>query len=174
MSTNDAFEHFLLGLEPHLSSTEERYLSLRARLVKFFEWRRCEDPEGLSDETIGRLVKNILAGDRIEKPSSYVYGVALNVYREQVRRETKIRQAQVESQQSSSNEHDLFLECAKHCFEKLPDDLRALLERYYTDADGRHELAESMEITFASLRTKIHRIRVDVKDCFRRCIMGYR
>jgi len=54
----DAFDRFLIRCEPEMSSTQERYVRLRNKLIKFFVWKGCEDPESLADETIGRLISN--------------------------------------------------------------------------------------------------------------------
>lgn len=170
---HDPFELFLQRLEPRLSSSIDRYLRLRAKLIKFFEWKRCGDTEGLADEAIGRLVRQILAGEQIAKPSAYVYAIALNVYKEEVRRVARLshlRDVQG-GQELPGNYVDPFTVCARHCLEKLASDKRVLLEQYYSESESREEIARRLGTSLAGLRTKIHRIRIEVKECYDRCIM---
>jgi RNA polymerase sigma factor (sigma-70 family) len=172
MNTNaDAFELFLSRLEPELPSSSERYLRLRNKLIKFFQWKHCKDPEGLADETIGRTVKNLYAGDQIDKPSSYVYAVATNIFREYVRREARLSEIH-DSSEPGFEESDAFGDCARHCFDKLSDDKKALLEQYYSDEEGRGEMAGRLGVSLAGLRTRIHRIRAEARECYQKCIKG--
>ena len=177
MTTNgDPFEQFLSRLAPEEASSSERYSSLRARLVKYFQWKRCEDPEGLSDETIGRLVKKLYAGERIERPSSYAYGIAQNVFREHLRwvaRLAQVRDLQEVAIEGLENASlDEFEDCARPCLEKLSDDRRRVLERYYSEEVSREELALQMGLSVPALRTKIHRLKADLKECYEKCMKG--
>ena len=177
MRTNgDPFEQFLSRLAPDVPSSSERYLWLRARLIKFFAWKRCEDPEGLSDETIGRLITNLYAGEEIEKPSSYAYGTAHNVFRENARSIARHDQIQdsweVALERPGAQKHDAFEECARLCLEKLSDDKKRVLEQYYSDEGNREELARRMGLSVAALRTKIHRLKPDLRDCYEKCMKG--
>src|SRR5689334_4734060 len=74
-------------LEPDVETLEQRFQRCRFKLLKFFAWRQCEDPDLLADETIARLVKNVEAGQEISanNPYSYVYAIATNVFREFLR-----------------------------------------------------------------------------------------
>lgn len=167
----DTFEGFLLRLEPDIESSTERYLRLRAKLIKFFEWRRGQDSESLADETISRLVENLYAGEHIDQPSAYVYAIARNVYREFVRKAARF--ADVSSDlEFSIDESDLFVECARRCFEKLSHDKRGLLEQYYSDWQDREEMAKRSELSLAALRTKIHRLKAELRECYKNCIRG--
>jgi DNA-directed RNA polymerase specialized sigma24 family protein len=178
MTTNDdPFEGFLKRLEPQIASSAERYLRLRNKLIKFFNWRRCRDAEELADESIGRLLTRIYAGDRIDKPPSFIYGVALNVFKEDSRKAARLDQ--IEDDQviaagdfNSGSDGDPFVECARLCYEKLPDDKRRLLEQYYSDEGSRADLALRMGLTLAALRTRVHRLKADLKECYQRCVGG--
>lgn len=63
-------------------------------------------------------------------------------------------------------------ECARLCFQKLPDDKRLLLEQYYSGEGGHVALAEQMGLSIAGLRTKIHRVKAELKQCYRKCMRG--
>src|SRR4029079_14400249 len=86
-----AFEALLLRLEPSYPDQEKRYKQLRLKMVKFFAWKRCEDPDSLADEKIGRAVKNLSAGEdiRAENAYSYIYAIAQHVFMEYIREKKK-------------------------------------------------------------------------------------
>ena len=179
MTTNhDAFEQFLILCEPDVSSSAERHRRLRAKLIRFFASRRCEDAEGLADETIGRLVSILYAGEHIENPPAYALGIARNVYREHVRKTARLSQIDedcetaIEEQQGAAELDSFDDECARLCFQKLPNDKRQLLEQYYSGDGSREELAEQTGVSLAGLRTKIHRLKAELKKCYRECMQG--
>jgi DNA-directed RNA polymerase specialized sigma24 family protein len=171
MTNDDAFEEFLIRLEPDLSSPSQRYARLRNRLIKFFEWRKCRDREGLTDETIKRLLDHINARDEIDRPSSYVYAIATNVYREYVRRAVKVVDLANDLSLPLNDSND-FVECARLCIKKLTDDKRLLVEQYYSDEGNRAELARQENLSLGTLRLKIHRIKKELKECYSKCMQG--
>jgi DNA-directed RNA polymerase specialized sigma24 family protein len=172
MTTNDdAFEEFLIRLEPNIPSSSQRYARLRNRLIKFFEWRHCRDREGLTDETIERLLKHINARDEIGKPWSYVYAVATNVYREYSRKAARLVDIKNDLE-SLADDSDDFIECARICLEKLSNDKRRLVEQYYLDEGSRVELARQEGVSLAALRLKIHRMKTELKECYSKCMRG--
>src|ERR1043165_9784733 len=81
------FDNLFRLLEPDAGSVEQGFRQCRLKLVKFFAWRHCEDPDNLADETISRLLRNVHNGQEIlaDNPYSYVYGIASNVFREYLR-----------------------------------------------------------------------------------------
>lgn len=177
MTTDDAFEQFLILCEPEMSSSAERHRRLRAKLIRFFAARHCEDAEGLADETLGRVIGILYAGERIENPPGYALGIARNVCREHFRKSARLSQIDedcetaVEEEQAAA-EDSFDDECASLCFQKLPDDKRVLLEQYYSDDVNREDLAQQMGLTLAGLRTKIHRLKMELKNCYRECTRG--
>lgn len=171
MTTDDAFDEFLIRLEPDIPSTSLRYLRARQKLIRFFEWRSCRDAEGLTDETVERLLKDLSAGKEISRPWSYVYGIATNVHREYLRRMGRFVGLKNDFE-SVVDEADDFVECATICLERLPDDKRRLVEQYYSDEGSRIELAKRMGLSLARLRLKIHRIKNELKECYHKCIQG--
>lgn len=177
MTTNDdAFEQFLMLCDPDMSSAAERHRRLRAKLIRFFASRHCDDPEGLADETIGRLVTIFYAGEHIENPTGYALGIARNVYREHVRKTARLSQIDEDHEtaieQQAPEEDSFDVECAGLCFHKLPDDKRLLLEQYYSDEGSREELAGQTGVSIAGLRTKIHRLKAELRECYRECMHG--
>src|ERR1051326_6691653 len=90
-SGQTVFDKLFQLLEPDAKSVECVFRQCRLKLVKFFAWRRCEDPDNLADETISRLLKNVQGGQEIlaENPYSYVYAIANNVFKEYLRAKRK-------------------------------------------------------------------------------------
>lgn len=159
-------------LEPGSQSTEKGFWQCRLKLIKFFGWRYCEDPDNLADETISRLLKNVRAGQAIsaDNPYSYVYGIAMNVFKEYLRAKKKhalltdIDEARETAVQPATDD------CKKQCFEQLPLEKRELLARYYMeDDDGRDEIAREQELTLNALRLQIHRIKQGLRRCREDC-----
>jgi len=175
--SDDLFEQFLIRCEPGLSSSAERHSRLRAKLIKFFVWRYCEDPEGLADETVGRLVAIVYAGEIIEQAWGYALGTARNVYREYIRQQVRLTQIDEDSEpaiesQQSTTDPDPFVECAGLCSQKLRDDKRLLIEQYYSEGGDREELAGQEGVSLAGLRTKIHRLKAELRKCYHECMRG--
>jgi DNA-directed RNA polymerase specialized sigma24 family protein len=170
-SDNDLFDEFLALLEPDFIDTGQRYKHLRLKLAKFFSWRHCDDPYMLSDETITRLVKSINRGQsiRAEKPYSYVYGIAMNVFREYVRESRKYTQMPEEIIEAEP----LLLpanDCRMECLQALPDDKIQLLNRYYLMETDLEKFARSRGLTIAALRLQIHRIKKELRACYDDCM----
>src|ERR1044071_5351979 len=127
-----AFEALLLRLEPDRPDSEKRYKQLRLRMVKFFAWKRCEDPDGLADETISRAVKNLSEGEviRADNPYSYIYAIAKYVFMEYLREKRKreiIVSDLPDHLQSYPGESQ---DCRKQCLQRLSEDKLSLLQTY--------------------------------------------
>jgi DNA-directed RNA polymerase specialized sigma24 family protein len=65
-------------------------------------------------------------------------------------------------------------DCFDACLDSLPADSRDLILRYYVDErrakiDGRVELAKTLGITSAALRSRAQRIRDRLEKCVGRC-----
>lgn len=157
-------------LEPNARSVEAGFQQCRLKLVKFFAWRRCQDPENLADETISRLLKNVHDGQEIsaDNPYSYVYAIANNVFREYVRakkkEETFIDIDEVEEATVLATD-----DCNRQCLEQLSDEKRELLARYYLDDEERLSIAREMGLSLNALRLKVHRLKHGLKRCWADC-----
>lgn len=150
---------------------------LQAKLIWFFVWKHSADPEGLADETIDRLVAIVYAGEIIEQAWGYALGTARNVYREYIRKQVKLTQIDEDSEpaierRQSTTDPDPFVECAGLCLQKLPDDKRLLIEQYYSEEGDREELAGQEGVSLAGLRTKIHRLKAELRECYHECMRG--
>jgi|SRR5581483_423838 len=171
-SDNDLLNEFLALLEPDFADTSQRYKQLRLKLVKFFSWRRCDDPHILADETIARLAKNISSGQsiRAEKPYSYVYGIARNVYKEYVRERRKYSEVPAEMIEADLPPPLYVNDCRKECLQALPEDKLQLLSHYYLSETDLEEFARSCGLTITALRLQIYRIKKGLRACYDDCM----
>lgn len=170
-NNNQPFDEFLCRLEPDEKFPAAQYRQLRRKLIKYFAWRKCEDPETLADETITRLVKNVNKGPEIRaaNPYAYVYGVAKNIFREYVKEKQKDRDVINRWEPSYSPVAETVLDCRRLCMESLSEDKVELLMQYLGQRD-RQMMAGLKGISVNALRLQIHRIKNEIRDCYEKCL----
>lgn len=169
---HEEFEKFLSRLYPDRSSIEAAYKKMRFKVVRYFSFKRCFDPENLADETIRRLSDNLLqeGAESIEKPSSYLYAVARNVYREDVRdniRRERMLKALEELWLTTFGDHE---DCRRWCLQQLAPEKAKLIIQYYLDEEERTELIQSRGRSLGWLRVQIHRIKAELRSCNEECL----
>jgi DNA-directed RNA polymerase specialized sigma24 family protein len=171
-----AFEALLLRLEPGFSDPEKRYKQLRSKMIKFFGWKRCEDPDGLADETIGRVVKNLNAGEEIraDKPYSYIYAIAKHVFMEYIREKKKREIIISDSPDHFQNYSEGSQGCRTQCLQNLSKGKLSLLEQYYMDEEAKEILAQHLNISLNALRLQVHRIKQELRVCEEECLDNLR
>ena len=98
--TPEAFDRLLAAFDTNRDNAAQRYLEGRANLVRFFEWRGCPFPEDHADETFNRMARKIADGEEIQKPASYMIGVARMQVLEIVKAHSRQREALGEYQKS--------------------------------------------------------------------------
>jgi DNA-directed RNA polymerase specialized sigma24 family protein len=91
--TKESFDQLLACLDEDRERAGEMYVSIRARLVKFFEWRGSETPDDNADETINRVMRKISEGEIIQNIQSYCYGVARLLFMEILKEQQKQQDA---------------------------------------------------------------------------------
>lgn len=158
-------------LEPEEETTEARYKKCRLKLLKFYAWRRCEDPESLADETISRLLKNAHDGQEIRQSSvySYTYAIAMHVWQEYLRTKKKgelIVTIEDLPEIADSQEVD---DCKNNCLGQLSEAKRQLLERYYSHDEERENIAKGLSLSLNALRLQIFRIKQELAQCLDDC-----
>ena len=171
-----AFEALLLRLEPGYPDQEKRYKQLRLTMVKFFAWKRCEDPDSLADETISRAVKNLSEGEEIraDNPYSYIYAIATHVFMEYLR-EKKKREVIVSDLPDHLKSYlEESQDCRKQCLQKLSKDKLSLLQTYYMGEEPRETLAQSLKISLNALRLQVHRLKQELRTCETDCLDNLR
>jgi DNA-directed RNA polymerase specialized sigma24 family protein len=173
-SNEEAFNKLLRRLEPRYDSTYGQYVNFRHKLVKFFAWRRCEDPESLADETIGRLVKNLNAGQEIhsENAYSYIYAIAVNLFKEFLREKKKDQQMVENWQPPRPPVAEAVRDCRSLCLQSLSKEKMELLEKYYLDEESRDDLALIHGGSINALRLQVHRIKNELRICYQKCLKG--
>lgn len=156
-------------LEPASPSLEAGFQLCRRKLIKFFSWRRCDDPANLADETIFRVLKNVNQGQVIspENPYRYVYAIALNVYRENRRRIEKHPSVSFEEESMLAPAPNRDHGCHEFCMEQLSNEKLELLNQYYLL--NRDELTQQRKLTVNALRLRIHRIKQELRNCHEEC-----
>lgn len=185
--TQDSFNKLLIQLGSNLEDAGLEYERIRGRLIKYFDWQKCPDPEELADQTINRVARAIESGKEIwtSNPLSFFYGVARNVAREQWGKKETISLEQLGPRDShriqqdeapeSEKSQDKGFSCLEECASALPDAQRNLIVSYYFGERSmkihrRKELADEFGISMNALRIRAHRIRVELEACVAGCI----
>ncbi len=173
--SDDSFEDILEKLEPTAPTAQEAYKQCRSKMVKFFQWRFCEDSVALADETIARFIERHSSGTQVaqDKLYSYLYAIALHVFYEFLRKKKKadrIRDKIKELWHLPALGSDKRWECQKHCLDRLESDKEDLLERYYLTDEEPEDIAIDIGITVGTLRLRIHRIKQELRTCCEDCL----
>ncbi|HEY6803764.1 MAG TPA: sigma-70 family RNA polymerase sigma factor [Pyrinomonadaceae bacterium] len=177
-----SFYETLAWLDPERDIAARKYVQLRADLSHIFRWRKCSDPEGLTDEVFDRVarkvqhVKPAYTGD----PRLYFYAVTNNLVKEEQKRvRTRVSLWFIEPcvpQHADFDKHASDREeCLWLCLQRLPKDQRDLILAYYSKdkqakIDHRHELARSLGISMMTLRVRVHRIRQKIAEGLLYCL----
>jgi DNA-directed RNA polymerase specialized sigma24 family protein len=176
-----AFERFLEALDADPQAAAERYELLRAKLMRFFEWRGCAFPEEHADETINRVIRKIDEGEELREPGAYCYGVARLVLLESLKRQAREQDALHDYQRQAPATADGDLEdrlaCLRRCLNSLPDPQRDLVRQYYRAEGGdrfasRQRLAAALGIGMNALRIRAFRLTDKLHGCVGACLRG--
>lgn len=178
--TREGFEALLDSLDADREKAGVMYEAIRRKLIRLFEWRGCEPPEDLADETINRVARRVADGLRFQAadPYSYCCAVAHLVYKE-VRRRAAREQKALESGDwpppppEDEPVEDRRLDCIRRCLEVLPADQRRLILQYYqgeSNIPSRKGLSQELGIPINALRIRVHRVRRKVESCVDECL----
>src|SRR5688572_9314415 len=86
-----SFDEILAWLHSDRNEAARIYLQLRDDLTRIFNWNRCTDPDGLTDEVFDRVARKVhdvrptYTGD----PRLFFYGIARNIIKESPKRAKK-------------------------------------------------------------------------------------
>jgi DNA-directed RNA polymerase specialized sigma24 family protein len=177
--TPESLEALLRILDPDRNRAGERYEEIRRRLIRFFQWRGCESPEELADETINRVARQ-LAGGLVLHSDLYAYfcGVARLVNLEEVRKEAqrhKALEAQPWHPGEPEDDPDPRLDHLRHCLRTLAADQQALVLRYHQGGQrirDRKILCQELGIEMNALRIRVHRLRRRIETCIQEMSRG--
>lgn len=183
--TPDAFEKLLGVLGEDREQAGQRYETIRAGLVRFFEWRGCGGAESLADETIDRVCRKLEGGEPIDGGGAYFHAVARNVLKEHLRgrqRHERLSWA-ISPPEGYAWEHPLLtvgererLACLERCLQSLTEGERDLIRRYYgaepaEKATAHARLAQRLGISAGNLRVRAYRVRRALEVCITRCLV---
>lgn len=177
--TSEAFNKLLLNLAPDRTLAGERYEVIRCKLIRFFEWRDCPRPDERADETINRVIRRIDQGEKLENPSTYVYGVArmllLEIYKEREREKNALQEVALTSRSAPDESDDSRASCLERCLEALPTENRELIIQYYqgeghSKIENRKQLAERWSLPLNALRIRALRLREKLEVCIKGCL----
>lgn len=153
------------------------YENLRLRLIRFFRWNQCLEPEGLADEALDRLAGKIAGGSEpVLDPGKYIAGIARMLLHEQRARESRDRKMLSALSWHFARRQDQEEELARYedalslCLDQMAAESRRLLERYYMGDAGerirtRQSLAAELGIGINALRNRALRLRRQLEEC---------
>ena len=179
--TQEAFDHLLASLDADREQAGQKYVRLRVKIVKYFEWQGSAFPDREADVTLNRVARRIWEGQEVSNLNAYSYGVARLVLAEARRSQQKEREALEQAPAVEASETDTCLQeearrnCLDRCLQALPQESRDLIIGYYEDDKGRKierrkQLAARLGIPLNALRIRAHRIRVGLEACVRECV----
>lgn len=178
----DGFEQLLEWLDPDRDVAGGIYEELRRDLIRIFGWNRCNDPEGMADETFERVSRQ---ADKLNEtfegnPKAFFYAVANNQIKEYQRAaKNQVALEGIDIVQPSPNDDEeaaqLREDCLQKCLRKLGAERRDLIVAYYCKErtekiKHRAEMAVRLGISVASLRVRMCRLRAGLAECIERCL----
>jgi len=173
------FELLLTHLDSNRESAGEKYEQLRRKLIRFFGWWGCQNPEDLADESFDRLSRRLFQGEAVKELNGYLMGIARLLYKEHVKEQVRHRDTTQQLQQRSQEEvaftdEESRYQCYEQCLSSLPSHSRELVLNYYqaleSKAAEREALAKKMQIPLNLLRVRAFRIRQKLGDCLAGCM----
>jgi DNA-directed RNA polymerase specialized sigma24 family protein len=170
-----AFDRLLQALEPEALSVGEGFRRCRTKLVRFFLWKRCDDPYNLADETTSRLVKKVQSGQEIsaDHPYNYVYAIARNVFHEYLRAKERSGTAIDIDELREEPVPEGTEDCWSQCLAQMSPEKREFLEVYYLDSIDREQFAHEKGMTINALRLTVFRYKSALKHCVENCLRRF-
>jgi len=157
-----------------------KYLVMKRKLQRFFEWNSFPNADELVDLTVNRVARKIDEGEKISNLNGYFRAVAKIIVKEQNRLSNRFPHVDDPSEPPAPDpDEDLEMErrlkCLDDCLEKLPIESRTLILKYYSyeernKIDRRKQLAESLGIPMNALRIRAYRLRSLLETCIEDCL----
>ncbi|HKO98588.1 MAG TPA: sigma-70 family RNA polymerase sigma factor [Pyrinomonadaceae bacterium] len=182
-SPPEKFDDLLAWLDPDRELASSVYLNLRQSLLRIFAWNRCADPEGMTDETFDRVLRQVhtLVKTYEGNPKLFFYGVANNLikeYRKKIKSYVSIEGIELAEdppQEFEEETSEKRSKCLSKCLRKLPKPKRDLILGYYAKEKQakivhRAEMARQLGISMETLRVRMLRIRKNLEECIELCL----
>lgn len=174
--TPESFGKFLRWLSSDDELAVREYQSIRQRLVRYFTHKGCPDPDELFDQTVDIVVGKIDLVVECPSPLAYCFGVAKNVWRQDMRvhKPVVLNQDLSSPEQPDSTAYEHELQCLDHCVSKLSMSDRDVVTRYHygqgrAKIEARRLLADGFG-GMNALRIRVCRIRKDLRTCVITCV----
>lgn len=184
--SEESFARFLVWLDNGSHSDGQEYLSLRRRLVLYFERKSCENAEELADETLERVNRRLdeVGSIHAETPAKFCYITAKFVFLEYLRsgrrKERSVEPADLENLSNGDPLNDTvelkerLSRCLDGCLSELLAEDRSLIVEYYfgerrEKIEHRRAIAKKLEISPNALAIRACRIRERLESCVRNC-----
>jgi len=156
-----------------LSQLAKQYLSIRGRLIHFFQRRRMTDPEMSSDEVLFRVLRQLLSGVSARPDLvKHCYDMARLFLLETWRRPTpEVLRGELPAMEESPYErlsHAEMADLLNRCMNSVPAEDRDLWLRYYNE--DTHILASELGIPVNALRVRAYRAQRHIIAAGRRLI----
>ena len=174
--TAEAFGKFLRWLSEDDEMAIREYQAIRTKLVRYFIHKGCSDPDDLFDRTVDIVVGKIDTCQQCSSPLAYCYGVARNIWRENLRERKSVTLegdvAPPVLPDPQIHEHEL--KCLEQCLDRLPPTDRDIVVRYHEGQshdkiETRKRLADGLG-GLNVLRIRMCRIRKELRVCIADCI----
>lgn len=173
--TPEAFGKFLRWLSEDDELAVREYQRIRTKLIGFFIHKGCTDADELFDKTVDIVVGKIESCAEYPNPLAYCYGVARNVWYEDMReRKSVALDVDVASPEHPDPKvHELELQCLERCLGKLSPADRDIVTRYHgrqgRDKIGIRRLLADGAGGMNALRIRMYRIRKELRICVVEC-----
>jgi DNA-directed RNA polymerase specialized sigma24 family protein len=172
--TGHALDRLLEALADDPEASARAYGLLRQRLAAYFDRRSIPDGEVLADEALDRVARRLEQGVQIASLAGYAYGVArllsLEWHRRQGR-EAFARRLHPPGPDQPDDSGEARIACLDRCLEELPEESRELILSYYRcRVRERKVLADRLDLSYANLKAKAHRIRGRLERCLEECL----
>ena len=178
----EAFDKLLIAFDEDRDTAGRKYLEIRNKLTRFFEWRGCSFPEDHADETINRMAKRVVEGEQILNHSGYAMGVArlllLEINKGRQREQSALAEISTAPEAYvPEDDGERRLTCLRSCLQTLSPDNRELILQYYQGEKGekignRKKLLERLGIPVNTLRMRALRLREKLQSCVEECLSG--
>ncbi len=177
--TAEGFGKFLRWLSENDELAVREYQSIRMKLVRYFIHKGCSDPDDLFDKTVDVVVGKIDTCGECPSPLAYCYGVAKNIWRQDLRECKSAPPAALEEHMAlpvypDPQFHEQELKCLERCVEQLSPTDRDVVTRYH-QGQGRDKIETRRLLAdrvggVNALRIRVCRIRKELRICVVDCV----
>jgi DNA-directed RNA polymerase specialized sigma24 family protein len=179
--TKEAYDKLLACFSPDEEEASKQLLIAHLKLVRFFEWHKCDSPDICADRTIDRATRRIDEGQRVDNLMGYLNGIANYVFMEWRKEQTPaplpidLADPQSFKPPADDDEHEARLRCLDDCLEELQPEDRVVILGYYQEEkrakiDFRKQMANRLGVGLNALRIRAYRIRARLEACLLKCL----